>query len=215
MDEDEFHLICSLRQVAKILCHWELFKMIVDVPGFIVECGVFKGGSLLRFAMFRRFTRRQDPVTRFAVQKKMIAFDTFGKFPPASYGGDVKPREAFITKSGDESFSTEQITDMLTSRNCGKDVELVQGDICETVPEYVKNHPDLQIAMLNMDTDLYEPAKVILEHLYPLIVKGGILISDNYGIFPGETKAVQEKFGRESILGLDFFAHPYYIQKEV
>lgn len=212
MDEDEYHLTYSIQKIAAILAHWELYKMITGVAGAIVECGVFKGGSLLRFAIFREFIRRSDLTMHIPHGKKIIAFDTFGKFPAASYSADIKPREGFIAKSGDEGFSTEQITDMLNDKGCGQNIELVKGDVCQTVPEYVRNHPGLKIAILNMDTDLYEPAKVILEHLYPLIVKGGILISDNYGIFPGETKAMKEKFNPEVINGLDFFAHPYYIK---
>jgi len=56
-------------------------------------------------------------------------------------------------------------------------------------------HPDpYEISLLNLDTDVYEPAVTILENLYPRIVKGGILILDDYGIFPGETKAAEEYF---------------------
>ena len=222
MEDSEYHLTYTPQQVAKILVHWELYKMIKEVPGAIIDCGVFKGGSLLRFALFRIYTERITAAsfskhirenTQLIQRREMIAFDTFGEFPPATYEPDIKPREKFVSLCGD-GFSADQVMGILKKVKCAENVELVQGDVCKTVPEYVKSHPDLEIALINMDTDLYEPAKVIIKHLYPLLVEGGILISDNYGIFPGETKAVQEKFGREVIYGTPFFSHPYYIKKE-
>ena len=97
-----------------------------------------------------------------------------------------------------------------------KKVELVKGNITKTIPQYVKQNPNLQIALLNLDTDIYEPSITILNHLYPKIVKGGILILDDYGFFPGETKAVDEFFnGKEvDIKQFSFQKTPKYIIKK-
>jgi len=78
-------------------------------------------------------------------------------------------------------------------------VELVEGDVVETVPAYVEKNPNLQIALLNLDTDIYDPAVAVLEHLWPKIVKGGVLILDDYKVFPGETQAVDEYFAGKSV----------------
>ena len=48
---------------------------------------------------------------------------------------------------------------------------------------------------LNLDVDLYEPSKVILEYLWPLMSPGGIMLLDDYAKFPGETKAADDYFG--------------------
>ncbi len=82
--------------------------------------------------------------------------------------------------------------EVLRHKRCDRFVELVAGDICRSVPEYVKAHPELKISPLNLDTDIYEPAVVILEHLHPRIERGRILILDDYGTFPGETEAIDE-----------------------
>ena len=73
-------------------------------------------------------------------------------------------------------------------------IELIEGDITQTVPDYVSEHPELKIALLNLDVDIFEPTVTILENLYPKIVSGGIIILGDYGRFPGETKAVNEFF---------------------
>ncbi len=75
----------------------------------------------------------------------------------------------------------------------------MEGDISQTVPEYLNKNPHLKISLLNLDTDIYEPAVTILENLYPRISIGGILIVDDYGVFAGETKAVDNFFKDKNI----------------
>lgn len=72
--ENAFHLTCDINRIGKILAQWELFRMVWDTPGAIVECGVFKGVSLARFATFRHLLGNPN-------SKKIIGFDTFNEFP--------------------------------------------------------------------------------------------------------------------------------------
>ena len=51
--ENNFYLSCSPERIGKLLAHYELYKLTRDLPGAMVECGVFKGASLARFSMFR------------------------------------------------------------------------------------------------------------------------------------------------------------------
>lgn len=183
--ENAFYLTCDITRISKILAQWELFRMVWETPGEVVECGVFKGTSLARFAAFRQLLG--NPFS-----KKIIGFDTFGQFPEANFADDKPFREELVRVAGEQSISVEQLMKVLGHKHCEQNVELVAGDICETVPKYVEQNPQLKISLLNLDTDLYEPAVTILAHLYPHIVKGGILIVDDYGTFPGETKAIDE-----------------------
>ncbi len=70
---------------------------------------------------------------------------------------------------------------------------MIKGDIIDTIPEFVKKYPNLRIALLHIDTDIYEPAKVALANLYDRVVKNGIILFDDYMV-AGETKAVDEFF---------------------
>ena len=79
-------------------------------------------------------------------------------------------------------------------RGIGEGIELVKGNILETIPNYLEKRPSLKISLLNLDTDVYEPAVITLEKLYPRVCKGGVIIIDNYAKVPGETKAVDEYF---------------------
>lgn len=207
--ENNFYLSCDITRISKILAHYELYKKVMDLPGAIVECGVFKGASLSRFAMFRELF--ENPFSR-----KIIGFDIFGKFPETSFEQDKSFRQNFINGAGEESISKEQLIKILEHKGVNKFVELIKGDIVKTIPDYIKKNPQLKISLLNLDTDIYEPAVTILQELYPRIVKGGILILDDYGIFPGETKAVDEYFKNKNIRiqKFPFAMTPCFIIKE-
>lgn len=207
--ENSFYLSCDITRISKILAHYELYKSVIEVPGAIVECGVFKGASLARFAMFRELFG--NPFS-----KRIIGFDTFGKFPETGYLDDKRFRQRFVDAAGDESISKQQMMDVLRHKGIDKYIELVEGDITETVPQYLRENPQFTISLLNLDTDVYEPAVAILEHLYPRIVPGGVLALDDYGTFPGETKAVDAYFKDRhvKIRKFAFAMTPCYIVKE-
>lgn len=207
--ENDFYLSCDTTRFSKFIAHYELFSMVKDLPGAIVECGVFKGASFARFAGFRELFGG-------AFSHKLIGFDIFGDFPDTAFEADKAYRERFVEAAGASSISPEQLMEVLTQKRVEKNVELVPGDITKTVPAYVKANPHLKIALLNLDTDIYEPAVTILEELYPRLVKGGVLLLDDYGTFPGETKAVDDYFkGRpETIRKFPFAMTPCYIIKE-
>ena len=206
--ENNFFLSCNITRIGKLLAHYELFKMAQNIPGAIVECGVFKGISLVRFATFRSLLGNN-------FSKKIIGFDVFGKFPETDFRDDKEFRQHFIDTAGEEGIGEQQLMDVLIHKGIAKSVEMVEGDITKTIPEYVASNPELSISLLNLDTDIYEPSVTVLEFFYPRIVKGGILILDDYGTFPGETKAVDDYFKEKNvkIRKFNYSATPYYIIK--
>lgn len=206
--ENNFYLSCDNSRLGKFIAHYELFKMAADLPGAIVECGVFRGNSLVRFAGFSKLWGA-------AADKKIIGFDSFGGFPETGFEPDKKQRQKFIADAGGQSISVSQLSRVLRHKRIEENVELVAGDITKTVPEYVRKNPRLKICLLNLDVDIYEPTVTILEYLYPLIVSGGVLILDDYGVFPGETKAVDDYFrGKKiKIRKFPFSVTPCYIIK--
>ena len=208
--ENNFYLSCDMTRMSKLLAHYEMFKIAHECPGEIVECGVFKGASLARFAMMRSLFG--NPYS-----KKIIAFDIFDHFPEMVRKDDVEWRESFIdlTKGG-TSISPEQLMEVLEHKNVHENVELITGDVCESVPAYAKEHPELKIALLNMDTGTYESSLAILEHFYPKVVSGGVIILDNYATVAGETVAVDEYFADHKVTykKFPFSMTPVYVIKD-
>jgi hypothetical protein len=182
---NNFHFTGTKRQFNRIITRYEIYTMARDVPGEIVECGVFKGASFLQFAMFRKICGETDA-------KQLIGFDTFGEFPVPEYEPDKERRQAFVEEAG-ESITKTQLHDVLNRKDI-ENYDLVEGDINETAPEYVAEHPELRISLLNIDVDVYGATKTILGQLYPRVVSGGVILLDDYAKFPGETKAVNEYF---------------------
>ncbi|MBT5472046.1 MAG: dTDP-6-deoxy-L-hexose 3-O-methyltransferase [Nitrospina sp.] len=208
--ENDFYMSCDPTRISKVIAHYELYKMTMDIPGVIMECGIFKGTSLARFAMFRELFGN-------TFSQKIIGFDVFGKFPETNYEEDKKVIESLFTgAAGDTGVSEEQMLKILKHKNCDSNLELVAGDICETLPKYLNENPQLKISLLNLDTDIYEPAVTILENCWDRIETGGILIVDDYGVFPGETKAVTDflKSQTESVKKFYFAKSPCYIIKK-
>jgi hypothetical protein len=202
--DDQKHMTSALSlyirrmHLAKMLSLYEAFKMVSDLPGSIVELGVFKGESLLFFAKLMEIFNVNDRSC------SVIGFDNFHGFEQL-HEKDGKPDERTGKVPGgwssaghyDELKALINLFDHDRMVPQKPRINLVEGDICKTVPEYVKENPGLRIRLLNIDCDMYEPTLVTLQHLYPQVVSGGVVLIDEYGFteFPGESRAVEEYFG--------------------
>lgn len=209
--ENGFYLTSSYKRTGRLLAHYELYKIISSLEGDIVECGVFKGASLMRFINFIQLLEQNSTYKR-----KVIGFDIFGKFPETGFEKDKAELQAFIDETGGGiSIEEEELKHYIKLKEFNE-CQLVKGDIVKTVPQFVSENPGCKIALLNIDTDIYEPCKVILEKLAPLVVKGGIIIFDDYGVFEGETE-LADKYALENgyaIKKFKFAKVPYYLVKE-
>jgi hypothetical protein len=175
----------------------EIFRQVINLPGCIVECGVFKGMSLLTFTKLVEILCPGDTL------KRVVGFDTFEGFPNLSEkDGQPNVQRGKVLggwNAGDFLPTLERAID-ITQRDSMiprfKRVELVKGDVCETIPAYVQKNPGLRIALLHLDLDLYEPTLTALKYLYPLVVAGGVVLLDEYAMdgFPGESAAFDEYF---------------------
>lgn len=176
------------------------------IPGDIVECGVWRGGSVMAIA---RTLLDNDDISR-----SIYCYDTFdGMTEPGSDDIDAWNRAA-----GDLLQSAKHVEDKTESlvwayasiddvkanvATVGYPTEnlvLVEGPVEDTIPGTTPE----RISILRLDTDWYGSTKHELEHLYPRLVTGGVLIVDDYGHWGGARKAVDEYFSRA---GLRVFLH--------
>ncbi|MNP11366.1 Macrocin-O-methyltransferase (TylF) [compost metagenome] len=116
----------------------------------------------------------------------------FGEFPKSNI---IESDERFVAdwnkQFQDDFLSKEDLYRSLELKKIGN-VELIEGNILETLGEYIKNNPHMKISLLHIDTDVYEPSKLALDLLYDKVVSGGVIIFDDYGTVEGETRAVDE-----------------------
>jgi hypothetical protein len=206
--------------LKKFLAHYEFFRMVHDLPGDIVELGVFRGTSLFSWANFMEIRNMGDR------HKKVIGFDNFSGFSSldakdgAAVPGQHKDAGGFSpAKFHDQLLDAISIFDQDRFIPYKARIVLIEGNIEETVPEWVQKNPGHRISLVHFDVDLYQPTLVALTHLWPLVVPGGVLLFDEYGIPPweGESRAVDEFFADNKVkLGrLDWSSNPgAFIVKE-
>lgn len=159
-----------------------------NVPGAVVECGTFKGGSAgFILDTLVEFSQSHRPV---------FLFDTFDGFPDdvseLLITGDTFVREDWIT----DSFLNEFIENINKSRYPFDSVNICRGKVQDTIPDQAPE----QIALCHLDTDYHGATKHQLNHLYPRLSSGGLLQIDDYGHFLGCRKAVDEYFARDDVV---------------
>lgn len=148
-----------------------------NIPGDLVECGVWKGGSAMLMAMMS--------------DRDIYLYDTFeGMTEPGEHDYSIAGKDGVAL--GMSMASLESVKANLQSTN----VIFVKGKVEETIPGTMPG----QIALLRLDTDWYESTRHELIHLYPLLAPGGVIIIDDYGHYAGAKKAVDEYFADKAML---------------
>ncbi len=202
--------------IARFLSHYELFKKVVELPGVIIDLGVYCGASTFTWAKLCEIFCPTD------ARKVVYGFDTFEGFPALSKEDGLEDIEQDVKAGGycggvsaerDLCLAQQAMNHDRHLRHLNR-IEFIKGNVIDTIPQFVASKGNgLKIALLNLDLDLYEPTKVALEYLTPHMVEGGVIILDEYAVdtFGGESKAVdeyfQKKFGKkrrllENFLGI-------------
>lgn len=187
--------------LKRFLAHYTLFQKVIDLPGDIVELGVYRGVSLMSWANFLEIHCMGDR------QRKVWGFDSFdglSRLAPEDGAPAIGVGKMEGGYTADAAVLEEAIAIFDADRFIPYKprVQLVKGDIVETVPQWVKDNPGVRISLLHFDCDLYKPTKTALRALWPLMVPGGIVAFDEYAIAPweGETRALEEFFEQREIL---------------
>jgi O-methyltransferase len=167
-----------------------------QLPGAIVECGVWKGGSMMAVARTLLELGVSD--------RELYLFDTFeGMSDPTEKDKMFTGQQAAVLLEGrakeERLWGYVPLDDVRDAvLGVGYDAErihFVKGKVEDTVP----NGAPEQIALLRLDTDWYESTLHELVHLYPRLVPGGVLIIDDYGHWQGAREAVDEYVAEHDI----------------
>jgi Macrocin-O-methyltransferase (TylF) len=197
---DAFPKFATRQAIAKFLARYEIFNQILNVNGSIIECGVLHGGGLLTFA---KLSSIMEPTNH---TRKIIGFDTFSGFPSV-HEADRQGNSSHLQTGGLKGSTRQDVQAAVDLYDLNRPlqhiqkVELVEGDLAKTGPQYLKENPHLVVALLYLDVDLYEPTKIALETFVPRMPKGAIIAFDelNAKMFPGETVAVDEVLGLKNL----------------
>jgi hypothetical protein len=170
------------------------------IAGDITECGVWRGGSMMAVALTLLAHGDQS--------RRLYLYDT--------YEGMSEPTDHDTTPWGDSAAAMlgryprgtgpwcyasidEVRANLLSTGYPAEKIITVAGKVEDTIPKHLPG----ELSLLRLDTDWYESTKHELKHLYPLLVRNGILIIDDYGHWQGARKAVDEYFEAQS--GANYF----------
>ena len=167
------------------------------IPGAFAECGVWRGGSVLAMIL---------TLQELGAQRDLYLFDTFeGMTEPTEFDTSSLSRPALeewaAAKAdgetpwagvfGPDAFSEETVRETLLSTGYPEErVHITRGPVEETIPVAAP----VTLALLRLDTDWYESTRHELDHLYPRLQSGGVLLIDDYGHWDGARRAVDEYF---------------------
>jgi len=175
------------------------------VPGSVVECGVFKGNSLIRFLTYRSLLENN-------FSREIFGFDIFGKFPNSNNINDKIFTKRW-EKEANNGISKNELEENLINKKF-ENFSLIQGNILKTIPKFLKDIPNIKIALLHLDMDVYEPTKYALNKFIKYMCKGGIILLDDYATVFGATKAVDEflkKNKKLKVQKMSFYKKPSFI----
>ena len=161
------------------------------IAGDIVECGVWRGGSMMAVAL--ALMARGD------TSRELFLYDTFeGMSEPTDADRDPSGESARArlarTPRGEAVWAEAGLDDVqanLESTGYPREkIHFLKGKVEDTIPATLPR----RIALLRLDTDWYESTRHELQHLYPLLSRHGVLIIDDYGHWQGARQAVDEYF---------------------
>ncbi len=210
-DQADFHLINKIQQFT-LTSPERIFALIraveyiasSNIPGDIVECGVWRGGSIMAVASTLLRLGRTN--------RHLFLYDTFeGMTEPTehdiSFAGakasDLLRRRINRRRNTTNPICANAPLDQVRESvlSIGYDankIHFVKGRVEDTIPEI---SPE-RVSLLRLDTDWYESTRHELIHLFPRLSTGGVIIIDDYGHWQGAKKAVDEylKENRISLL---------------
>lgn len=159
------------------------------IAGDFVECGVWRGGSMMAVALALRAAGHTD--------RNLFLYDTFaGMSPPTSkdarYDGTTAAELLAVGGPQARVFAFASLDDVQANLAAtaypAERIHYIQGRVEDTLPATAP----ADICMLRLDTDWYESTRHELVHLYPRLARSGVLIIDDYGHWRGSQQATDE-----------------------
>ncbi|MBD3166973.1 macrocin-O-methyltransferase [bacterium] len=185
---DNWPLFAGHVNIARFLSIHDLFRQTLHLPGHVCELGCFNGTNLLFLAKLLTIYKPRNLT-------EVFGFDTFEGLETIEEGKDVERKRI----QGKYKGNVELLEDLIHLNGFESWVHLVKGDVQQTVPQFLEERKDVRFSFIYIDMDLYAPTVSAVKALYPKLLKGGIMVFDEYNtaLWPGETMAVHEVLGEE------------------
>jgi len=168
----------DIKVIGKLLHRFEYFLNVKDLPGDIVEVGVFKGSGI---ATFSKFVEIYCPNSN----KKIIGFDLFDSISADSildkYDiNDKNNMKVVYNRVNSSELTLESVNNRLDNMNIDKKYILVKGDVEVSCKKFISENPGFRASLIYMDADLDVPTYSSLMYLWDRLLPGGIILFDEY-----------------------------------
>jgi O-methyltransferase len=187
-DEDFWRILPEVHDFTQLAVEpmWSLYEAVryivnKGIKGDFVECGVFFGGASMLIA--KTLLAMND------TSRNLWLYDSFEGFTGEQAADDITWYGDSIKVRFDD-FAAIALGNIESVGYPAQSIKLVKGDIEKTAVD----NQNGDIALLRLDTDTYYSTKAELEHFYPKLVHGGVLIIDDYGHALGARRATDEYF---------------------
>lgn len=187
----------DVKLTGKLLHRFEYFLKTKDLPGDIVEIGVFKGSGM---SSFLKFLKIYCPNSN----KKVIGFDIFDtEVADSALNKDSKvdkeSMEIVYSRVDNNELLLSSVKNKLITSGADEDkFLLVQGDVQNSIPEFIEKNPGFRISLLYIDVDLDRPTYYSLTYLWDRILPGGYILFDEYEYHKFSESVGVERFLREN-----------------
>lgn len=198
---NEFIFSEDTKLLGKMLHRFEHFLNVKDIPGDIVEIGVFKGSGI---ASFSKFIEIYCPNSN----KKVLGFDIFGTIEADEILNkdsklDKESMNIVYNRVNVDDLSLESVRSRLLNTKISTDkYELIKGDVETSIPRFLEENPGFRISMLYIDVDLDRPTYYALKFLWDRILPGGVILFDEFEYHKFTESNGVEKFLKEK--NIDF-----------
>jgi hypothetical protein len=211
---NDFIISSDLKIFGKLLARTLLFDKVKDIPGDIVECGVFKGTGIFTFLKLKRYF---CPNT----YKKVIGFDFFNSKELTEFLSPQDKKAMTLLFEGrnfshQNSYKETLERKILDSGFEDHEFELIGGDVSKTIINFREERPGVKISLLYLDLDLEQPTYDVLTALWDRVSSGGIIVFDEYAYHNwSESIGVDRFFQNKNIKinSLNFVAPSAYVVK--
>lgn len=198
-------LFLKRQSLSRLIYYYELYQLIIDVPGVICEFGVQWGSTLSTLINLRGM---YEPYNH---SRHIFGFDTFEGFSTVREedGGFASVGDYATAQRFEETL--EQVLALQESFSPLSHIrkfQLVKGDASETIGPWLDQNKHAVVSMAIFDMDVYQPTRDVLQAIRPRLTKGSVLVFDELSApnWPGETIALQEVLG---LSGMRLRRHPH------
>lgn len=212
---NDFILSSDKKVFGKLLARSLLLNEVKDIPGDIVECGVFKGTGILTFLKLKNYLM---PNTH----KKVIGFDFFESdaLIQTLSGQDKDFMKSLFEERGakhDKDYCQllkQRITDFGFLEH---EFDLIKGDVSTTTFDFIKDKPGFKISLLYIDVDIQKPTFDILQNMWDKVSRGGLVVFDEYAFHSWSESAGADLFFKDkniTIKSLNYICPSAFVKKE-